>query len=177
MKKIREMGPQLDSDMTSEPRVVSDGSPSQLEKLYETDEFRLAWENSVKFQLSRQLLYLRRFRDWSQARVAREMGSSQSAVARIESGEENVTADTLERHIKALKGRFSVSIAPQEMPLPRWKPWWEVAAESGTSSSTTDWRVLFLAWRSDGATERVAAVLGRSTLPSDGQLLLTTNVR
>lgn len=62
------------------------------------------------------------------------MGTSQSAVARIETGEENFTADTVERVVNELDGRFHVSIAPKEMNLP-WLPhaWWEMSS-SGISA-------------------------------------------
>jgi transcriptional regulator with XRE-family HTH domain len=70
----------------------------------------------------------------SQAEVSKAMGTSQSAVARIESAQENITVDTLQRLIVALNGRFHVSIQPQEYPeQPQKRPWWEVArrVESG----------------------------------------------
>src|SRR5262249_41166339 len=54
-----------------------------------------------------------------------KMKTSQSAIARIETGRENVTADTLERLIGALHGRFYVSIHPQECHVPTMMPWWE----------------------------------------------------
>jgi len=113
--------------MTGEPVARSSPSSTRLTKLYETPEFRLAWQNSVRHQISRHLLYLRRFRKYSQAKVATRIKSSQSAVARIEAGEENATEDTIERMVTALEGRFLVSIAPKELHFP-WvpHPWWEL---------------------------------------------------
>jgi transcriptional regulator with XRE-family HTH domain len=122
--------------MTSEPPVVSKKSPSKLEQLMAGDDFRLAWNNSVRFQLARQLLHLRRFRKWSQARLAKEMKTSQSAVARIEGAEENFSADTVERAVTALHGCFAVSIHPAEMYFPTMPAWWELAADGIASTST-----------------------------------------
>jgi transcriptional regulator with XRE-family HTH domain len=53
------------------------------------------------------------------------MGTSQSAVARIESGQENITLDTLQRMIVALDGKFHVSIRPQEFRCWHETPWWD----------------------------------------------------
>jgi transcriptional regulator with XRE-family HTH domain len=63
----------------------------------------------------------------SQAKVGAAMGTSQSAIARIESAQENITLDTLQRLIVALDGRFYVSIVPQEYPARLEVPWWESA--------------------------------------------------
>jgi transcriptional regulator with XRE-family HTH domain len=107
-----------------------------LGTLFSNDsELGLSWDNAVRFQLSRQLVMLRKYRGWSQAKVARLAGTSQSHVARLESGEENFSADTAERFIVALEGRFDVSISPKEMHLPRWQPWWEMHA-AGFYSAT-----------------------------------------
>jgi transcriptional regulator with XRE-family HTH domain len=121
--------------MTSEPPVVSKKSPSKLDQLMASDASALARGNSVRFQVALHLMYLRRFREWSQARLAGEMKTSQSAVARIEGGEENVSADTVERAINALNGRLTLSISPSEMHFPRLRPWWEMA-EGGVISTT-----------------------------------------
>ncbi len=104
--------------IAGEPPVLSDASLSKLDYVVASDEFRLARENSVRMLLALHLLYLRRFRKWSQVKLARKMHTSQSAVARMEGGEENFSADTVERAITALDGRFSVSISPKEMHFP-----------------------------------------------------------
>ena len=147
---------------TSEPMVLLSRSPANLQKVIESPDYRLAWDNSVKFQLARHLLRLRRFRRWSQARVARAMGGSQPAVARIESGDENITLDTLERIIRALNGRFSVSVAPAEMHFPRFQPWWELIG--GGVAATTPFDRWMVATRDDGA-----------TVPCDGRVGIALN--
>lgn len=125
--KIPAMPNSPDDALTGEPVAKSSPSPTRLTKLYETEEFRLAWKNSVRYQIARHLSHLRRFRKYSQAKVAGRMNSSQSAVARIETGEENTTEDTIERMVTALDGCFLVSIAPKELHFP-WvpHPWWEL---------------------------------------------------
>jgi helix-turn-helix protein len=72
------------------------------------------------------------------------MGTSQSAIARIEAGEENITLGTLERIIKALNGRLAVSIQPAELPFIRSAPWWERVP------STTAWTAKFIAMHRGG---------------------------
>lgn len=56
------------------------------------------------------------------------MGTSQSAVARIESGDDNITVSTLKRLVDALEGRIRFAIEPKELSLPRWGEWWELVS-------------------------------------------------
>lgn len=121
--------------------------------MYRDPAFRLAWENDVKFHVSRHLLQLRKYRRWSQKKVADLAGSSQPAVARIEAGEENITVETAERFVNALDGRFDVSIAPKEMHFPRWQPWWELL--SGGIGATTPYVCKGVIATDDGSTLRV----------------------
>ena len=126
--KIQEMQSQRESVMTNdEPAVVSDRSPSPLDEAIADPAFRLAWENDVRFHISRHLLRLRMFRKMSQVRLAKKVGTSQSAIARLESGEENVTETTVERIINALDGRLRVSIAPAEYLAAPPHLWWKAA--------------------------------------------------
>jgi len=126
-KKIQAMLLPLDSDTTAYAPVVMqlDPSASLADDPYESPEFQLAWDNQVKFHVSRNLLHLRRFRRESQAQVAKAVGSSQSAIARIESGDENVTLETVERITRHLNGRFRVSIAPAEFSTTARRLWWD----------------------------------------------------
>jgi transcriptional regulator with XRE-family HTH domain len=117
--------------MLSAPaEVLSRPSNSRLAEVYKTDEFQNEWSNGVRFQVARNLLHLRRFRKMSQDAVASIMGTSQSAIARIESAQENITVDTLERHIDALRGRLEFSIPPQEHSRSAKNPWWDVPASN-----------------------------------------------
>lgn len=63
------------------------------------------------------------------------MGTSQSAVARIEGEDENITLRTLKRLARALSGRIRFAIEPAEANLPRWPEWWDMMA-AGISAST-----------------------------------------
>jgi transcriptional regulator with XRE-family HTH domain len=88
----------------------------------------------------------------SQAEVAEKMNTSQSAVARIEGAEENITLSTLQRLIVALKGRLQISIGPEEMRLARRRPWWEICE---LSTSNKGWSFVGGAYRQVGTTEQV----------------------
>ncbi|MGH9414738.1 MAG: helix-turn-helix domain-containing protein [Terriglobales bacterium] len=92
---------------------------------YGSAEFQLAWDNEVAFHVAENLIRLRRVRGMKQAEVAKRARTSQSAVARIESGEANVTIETLQRLIEALRGRCRLSIEPAEMRSPRFPAWWD----------------------------------------------------
>ena len=132
-KKIQEKPKKLNGSLTKfgPAEVVLRSSSSPLAKVYETDEFKTEWDNSVNFHVARNLLHLRRFRKMSQSAVGKIMGTSQSAVARIESAQENITLATLERHIAALKGKFHVSIEPEEHKTHFPDLWWEVTQSGG----------------------------------------------
>src|SRR5437868_14297998 len=96
--------PDVSSIVSAEPVVMaSSNSTSPLTKLYASDAFRLAWDNEISFHVAENATHLRRFRKKSQAFVARSMGTSQSKVARIEGGDENITIRTLKRLANALK--------------------------------------------------------------------------
>src|SRR5688572_2342298 len=123
--------------------VLPRPSNSRLAEVYQTEEFKKAWANDVRFHVARNLLYLRRYSGKSQDAVAQAMGTSQSAVARIESGQENITLDTLQRHIVALDGRFYISIHPQAYRLRPPSPWWETIA----SPTNTRWHITPVAAR------------------------------
>jgi hypothetical protein len=151
-------------------KVASSSSGSPLETLYETDEFRLQRDNNVRFQIAEQLLWLRRTREMSQEAVGKAMGTSQSAIARIEGAEENVTVDTIERLVKALKGRFQVSIQPEELPRQLIRRWWE------TGTSFANWNVTGMWGRQTNETTMDVLVSFRGTLSTQitEQRLLTT---
>ncbi len=138
--------------------VLSRPSSSQLADAYETDEFLNEWANDVQFHLARNLLHLRRYRRMSQNSVARAMGTSQSAIARIESGQENITLDTLRRLVVALRGRFYVSIPPQESAPRQIRPWWEV-----DDSQRSQWMLVGYEARRDRQADQVLLALERRT--------------
>jgi len=116
-------------------QVASENSLSPLEQVYKTDTFLLLRDNNVTFHIAENLVHLRRFRGKSQADVARDIGTSQSAIARLESGQGNITLNTLERVIIALRGRFQISIQPEELLRRPVLAWWNLPA-------ATSWTVL-----------------------------------
>jgi transcriptional regulator with XRE-family HTH domain len=126
-KKTRTTPSKPDPSLTAygHAEVVSRHSSSRLTDLYRTEQFQTEWANNVPFHIARNLLHLRRYRGMSQQAVATAMGTSQSAVARIESAQENITLETLERHIGALDGQFYVSIRPCEFGYRPERVWWE----------------------------------------------------
>jgi transcriptional regulator with XRE-family HTH domain len=157
--------------------VVSRHSSSRLTDLYRTEEFQAEWANNVPFHIARNLLHLRRYRGMSQQAVATAMGTSQSAVARIESAQENITLETLERHIGALDGRFYVSIRPSEFGLRPERVWWE---SLGPQSSTWgSWSLKGIASEQTDGSHDVLMWLQRSNSStlSDGALLLEAGTR
>jgi len=99
----------------------------------------------------------------SQSSVAKAMGTSQSAIARIESAQENITLDTLRRLVVVLRGRFDVSIPPEECAATRLYTWWQGAA--------SQWSVVGVVGRQLHQTEQVIVGLER---PNGSVLTATT---
>lgn len=125
------------SEQRSELITLPQGqSPSPLIEIYKTDEFKLAAANDIRFQVAREIIHLRRFRKASQGSIATLMGSSQSALARIEGASDNITIDTLERLVEALDGRLQISISPQELQISAPAPWW---IERPVNANGWDW--------------------------------------
>jgi Helix-turn-helix len=106
-----------------------------------TGAYAAAWDNDVHFHVAQNLLFLRRYRHTSQVKLAEDVKTSQSAIARIESAQENITLATLQRMIAALKGRLRLSIAPAEMQLPEWQfQWWNVVGTGFCSANQWTFR-------------------------------------
>lgn len=131
--------------------LVSSRSSSPAAELYRSPEFQLEWDNSPAFHVAQQSVMLRRHRGCSQAELAARMGTSQSAVARIESGDENITLRTLARLVAALEGRLRLSIEPKEFSQPRLPQWFEAAAVS--SLPPRDWQYVGTVEASRGASD------------------------
>ncbi len=181
MPKTRVTPRQPEAAMTTSKQVevLSRPSNTRLDEVYARPEVRLDWENQVPLHVAKQVVRLRRFRRMSQAKVAAAMGTSQSAIARIESAQENITLDTLERLIRALKGRFYVSIAPEELPARRPADWWDTIDQW-----TTPWTLVGVVWRRTDCSDQVIVGLERAfadvtdptmideTLPVSDELLV-----
>jgi hypothetical protein len=154
--------PEKSSSPSSLELVASSSSISPLAKVYASPAFQLAWDNNLATQIAMNVLHLRRFRHYSQSRVARDMGTSQSKIARIESGDENITIGTLMRLVGALGGRIRFGIEPKEAMLPRVPNWWEVLG-TGLASDCA-WTLNMVVTDDDGA--QVRALAGWTTSSS-----------
>lgn len=76
-------------------------------------EFRSAWiESRVREHIAATVILARARLGWSQSRLAREIGTTQSVVSRIESGTHKVSADTLHRLANALGVSFTIDPDP-----------------------------------------------------------------
>lgn len=150
-------------------------SNSHALKAYADHDAKLAWDNSVRFQIARNLLKLRQFRKWSQSRLARLVGTSQPAIARIENETDNITADTMERVVHALHGRLRISISPEELELPHWGDWWDIIDTCAVSTSRQTLRLF--GSKSAGGTTAVVALWTSKEQPTPSepkQTLLAT---
>lgn len=130
----------------SSPEIMA-WSSSDSPEIYSSGAFQLTWHNDIAFHVAEHAINLRKYRGRSQTEIAREMRTSQSAIARIEAGDDNITLSTLRRLAEALKGRIRFAIEPSEISFPRWEEWWNLHAAGLGSSST---------WSFRGAEERPA---------------------
>src|ERR1022692_828540 len=71
---------------SSPAEAVSRRSSSPLAEVYKSESFKKSWANDVRFHVAHNLVYLRRYRQVSQSQLGIAIGTSQSAIARIESG-------------------------------------------------------------------------------------------
>src|ERR1035438_3364397 len=145
--------------------VVSRRLSSPLAEVYKSESFKKIWANDVRFHVAHNLVYLRRYRQVSQSQLGAAIGTSQSAIARIESGQENITLDTLERIVNGLDGRFFVSIHPAEYAPPQVRPWWEAILSA-------PWQVVGIVARSTAQTDQVIVGLERDRGISSSTLAL-----
>src|SRR5271169_5902101 len=82
-------------------------------------EFRAAYEAlEDEFALAAALIKARGDADMTQEQVAAAMGTTQAAIARLESGRIRPTTRTLEQYAKATHTRLRISFEP-ETPLKR----------------------------------------------------------
>ena len=87
-------------------------SLSQLKRKWQEDpEFRKAYDAlKPEFALARQLIAARDRAGLSQADVARRMGTTQSTVARLESGQRLPAMSSLQRYATAIGHRLEVRL-------------------------------------------------------------------
>ena len=75
-----------------------------------------------EFTLAAALIEARSGADISQAEIARRMGTSQPAVARLEGGHGNPSLDTLRRYAAATGKRLRIVFEPLGAPSPARRP-------------------------------------------------------
>lgn len=76
--------------------------------------FSSAWvESDFTYEISRQLIALRLKRGMTQKDVAQQAGTTQSVIARIENGEQNISMKTLTNLAKALKADIKIELQPR----------------------------------------------------------------
>lgn len=77
--------------------------------------YREAYEPiAPEFEIARELIAARARVGLSQAEVAQRMGTTQSAIARIESGKQKTSTRTLERYARATGSMIKISLVPVE---------------------------------------------------------------
>ncbi|MBN9344611.1 MAG: helix-turn-helix transcriptional regulator [Devosia sp.] len=77
-------------------------------------EFKAAYDAlEEEFALAQALIRARADADMTQEQVAKEMGTTQAAVARLESGRSMPSTRTLQRYAKATRTRLRISFEPE----------------------------------------------------------------
>ena len=78
-------------------------------------EFRAAYDAlEEEFALAQALIKARADADMTQEQVAREMGTTQAVVARLESGRSMPSTRTLQRYAAATRTRLRISFEPEK---------------------------------------------------------------
>lgn len=76
--------------------------------------FAEVWaESELAYEVTRQIIALRLQQGLTQLEVARRAGTTQSVIARIENGEQNISLKTLSRLARALKADVKIALRPR----------------------------------------------------------------
>jgi ribosome-binding protein aMBF1 (putative translation factor) len=114
-----EDSPGREAWLPSAERRAEPGEP-RLPVLPGFREMALRRMSAERRRLVRELAGQRQRAGLSQTEVAARMGTSQSAVARLEAGDADARATTLERYAAAIGGQISWQLhAPEPPPGPR----------------------------------------------------------
>jgi transcriptional regulator with XRE-family HTH domain len=87
-------------------------------------------QSQAEFELARQLIEARTQSGLSQEEIASRMGTSQSAIARLESGNSHPSMRTLSRYAKATNCEISIRLQPIKKTAAR-------SAKTGENSAST----------------------------------------
>lgn len=75
-----------------------------LEEQLQDPEFRQAWEETkVEYEVSRQLILLRKQKGLTQSQLVERLNTKQSVISRIEKGDQNITLENLMNIVKCLE--------------------------------------------------------------------------
>ncbi|HUW64156.1 MAG TPA: helix-turn-helix transcriptional regulator [Spirochaetia bacterium] len=86
-----------------------------LQKSLKDPEFRAAWEESeAEYQAISQLVALRIKKGLTQKSLAHRIGTTQSVIARIEGGNQNISLRTLGKLAKALDANVRIELQTEE---------------------------------------------------------------
>ena len=87
---------------------------------FKNPEFKAAYDAlEEEFALAQALIKARADADMTQEQVAREMGTTQAAVARLESGRSMPSTRTLQRYARATGTRLRISFEPEKKSAAR----------------------------------------------------------
>ena len=93
------------------PKIKTRSFEEFLKEQYPTKAARLkADERFHRLALGYEIYSARKKRGLTQKELARKIETTQSEIARIESGEQNVTADKLNKIANSLKGKLKISL-------------------------------------------------------------------
>lgn len=80
------------------------------EELVDKQSRRMFTEFTEQLKIAEKVSHLRRIKKMSQATLAKKVGTTQSNIARLESGNENFTIQTLSRVARALDVELKVTL-------------------------------------------------------------------
>jgi transcriptional regulator with XRE-family HTH domain len=85
----------------------------KLPKMMEDPEFAAAWEEAKEeFSIAREIIRTRVAAGLSQKELAEKIGTTQSAIARLESGEHMPSVSTLKRVAEATHSKLRIELVP-----------------------------------------------------------------
>ena len=82
-----------------------------VEELKDPESKRLFDEYGRQLELAYSILQLRKRRKISQATLAKKIGTTQSNIARLESGQQNFTVTFLDKVVAALGGKLEIKLS------------------------------------------------------------------
>ncbi|MDR2160583.1 MAG: helix-turn-helix domain-containing protein [Desulfovibrio sp.] len=87
----------------------------KLPKMMEDSEFVTAWEEArEEFSIAREIIRTRVAAGMSQKELAEKIGTTQSVIARLESGGHTPSLSTLKRVAEATHSKLSIELVPAD---------------------------------------------------------------